>query len=210
MRLYLSSYRLGDEPERLTALLRTPRPAAVVANAVDMLPADLRAEGVAGEVTALAGLGLTAEEVDLRAYFGQAERLAADLERYELVWFRGGNTFVLRAALALSGGDRVLADLVRADTVVWGGYSAGCCVLAPSLRGIEQVDDPGAVLGCYGTEPVWDGLGLVEYAIVPHYRSGHPESAAVELLAARYRTEETAHRTLRDGEAIVVGDGRAR
>jgi dipeptidase E len=77
MRLYLSSYRLGDDPGRLTALLRTPRPAAVVANAVDMLPADLRAEGVASEVAALAGLGLTAEEIDLRAYFGQAERLAA-------------------------------------------------------------------------------------------------------------------------------------
>jgi len=205
MRLYLSSYRLGDDPGRLTALLRTPRPAAVVANAVDMLPADLRAEGVASEVTALAGLGLTAEEIDLRAYFGQAERLAADLARYELVWFRGGNTFVLRAALALSGGDGVLAGLVRDDAVVWGGYSAGCCVLAPSLRGIEQVDDPGAVLGCYGTEPRWDGMGLLEYAVVPHYRSDHPESAAVELLVARYRTEDRPHRTLRDGEAIVAG-----
>lgn len=204
MRLYLSSYRLGDDPGRLTRLLRTERPAAVIANAVDMLPADTRAEGVAGEVAMLGGLGLAAEEIDLRAYFGQAERLAADLARYELVWLRGGNAFVLRAALALSGADRVLAGLVRSDAVVWGGYSAGCCVLAPSLRGIELVDDPGAVLGCYGTEPVWEGMGLVEYTIVPHYRSDHPESAAVELLAVRYRTEGVPHRTLRDGEAIVV------
>ena len=43
MRLFLSSYRLGDHPERLTALLRTGRPAAVVANAVDELPARARA-----------------------------------------------------------------------------------------------------------------------------------------------------------------------
>jgi len=205
MRLFLSSYRLSDDPARLTTLLQTRRPVAVVANAMDMLPEPARAGAVRSEVIALAGLGLEAEEIDLRAYSGAAERLARDLERFELVWFRGGNTFVLRSALALSGADQVLTGLLRRDAIVWGGYSAGCCVLAPDLRGIELVDDPGEVRGCYGTDPMWEGLGLIDYAIVPHFRSEHFESAAVELLAARYRDQGVPHRTLRDGEAIVVG-----
>ncbi|MFF5209060.1 Type 1 glutamine amidotransferase-like domain-containing protein [Streptosporangium sp. NPDC000396] len=87
---------------------------------------------------------------------------------------------------------------------LYAGYSAGCCVLAPSLRGLELVDDPGAVRELYGADPLWDGLGLLEYAIVPHYRSEHPESEAVELVAAHYRTENVRHRTLRDGQAIVI------
>jgi dipeptidase E len=205
MRLFLSSYRLSEDPSRLTALLRTRRPVAIVANAMDMLPEPARAGSVRSEVIALAGLGLEAEELDLRAYFGAPERLARDLGRFELVWVRGGNTFVLRAALALSGADRVLTGLLRRDAVVWGGYSAGCCVLAPGLRGVELVDDPGAVRGCYGTGPMWEGLGLLDYAIVPHFRSEHFESEAVERLAERYRDQGVPHRTLRDGEAIVVG-----
>lgn len=204
MRLFLSSYRLGDDPGRLTALLRTGRPAAIVANAVDELPAAARAGCVLSEVRSLAGLGLTAEEVDLRAYREAPERLAADLERFELIWVRGGNTFVLRAALALSGGDAVLTELLRRDAVVWGGYSAGACVLAPDLRGLDLVDDPGAVRGCYGTEPPWTGLGLIDHAIVPHFGS-ELGGAEVDRLAARYRREGVPHRTLRDGEVIVAG-----
>ena len=204
MRLFLSSYRLGDHPERLTALLRTGRPAAVVANAVDELPARARAGCVVSEVRSLAELGLTAEEIDLRAYFGAPERLAADLGLFELIWVRGGNTFVLRSALALSGGDDVLTGLLRRDAVVWGGYSAGACVLAPGLHGLDLVDDPGAVRACYGTPPRWDGLGLVDHAIVPHYGSEYLGGPAMERLAARYRDEGVPHRTLRDGETLVV------
>ena len=204
MRLFLSSYRLSDDPGRLTALLRTRRPVAIVANATDMFSGPARAGCVHSEVTMLAELGLESEEIDLRAYFGAPERLARDLERFELVWVRGGNTFVLRTALALSGADRVLTGLVRRDSVVWGGYSAGACVLAPDLRGIELVDDPGEVRDCYGTEPMWEGLDLVGYAVVPHFRSEYLGGAEVERLAERYREEGVPHRTLRDGEAIVV------
>lgn len=204
MRLFLSSYRLGDDPGRLTALLRTGRPAAIIANATDELPTAARAGCVLSEVRSLAGLGLAAEEVDLRAYFGAPERLAADLERFELIWVRGGNTFVLRAALALSGADDVLTGLLGRDVAVWGGYSAGACVLAPSLRGLDLLDDPGAVRGCYGTDPLWEGLGLIDHAIVPHFDSEYLGGPKVERLANRYRHEGIPHRALRDGEVIVI------
>src|SRR5690349_22762975 len=108
-----------------------------------------------------------------------------DLAGTGLAWLRGGNVFVLRAALARSGADVVLAGLMAADALVYAGYSAGSCVLSPSLRGLELVDDPAAVTRAYGAPPVWDGLALLTEAFVPHYRSpGHPETAAIERVVA--------------------------
>jgi dipeptidase E len=206
MRMYLSSFRMGDHPERLVELLDAPGPAAVIANAIDGASDEVRREDVERELGALAELGLDAEELDLRDYFDERERLAAELLRYQLVWVRGGNTFMLRHALAASGADEILTGLVAQDALVYGGYSAGCCVLAPSLRGLELVDDPEAVTETHGVPAIWDGLGLIEYAFVPHVDSPeHPETEACSRLAEYYRAKGVAYRTLRDGEAIVVG-----
>ncbi len=208
MRLYLSSWRLGSDPAALLGLLRDAGPArvAVVGNALDAAAPDVRRDGVAREVAALGGLGLRARELDLRDHVGTPDRLEEALDGVAMVWLRGGNVFVLRHALALSGADTVLAARVRAGSLVWAGYSAGACVLAPSLRGLELIDDPAAVRESWRAGPRWSGLGLLPYAIVPHYRSDHPESAAAGAAAAHYRAHGVPHRTLRDGEAVVVDD----
>ena len=206
MRLYLSSFRIGDHPEHLTALIGDDdRPAVVIANAMDDAPADVRRGGVELEVAALAGLGIDATELDLRDYFGRERRLRGDLAGVSLAWLRGGNVFMLRYALRRSGADTVLADLLAADALVCAGYSAGPCVLSPSLHGLELVDDAGAVRRSYGSDPVWDGLGLLKDAFVPHYQSpGHPETAAMNDVVARYRAEGVPYRALRDGQVLLV------
>jgi dipeptidase E len=205
MRMYLSSFRMGDHPERLVELLDDPGPVVVIANAIDGAADDVRREDVERELEALAELGLDAEELDLRDYFGASERLAAQLARYRLVWVRGGNTFMLRHALAASGADELLTGLLAEDALVYGGYSAGCCVLAPSLRGLELVDEPESVTEIYGVPPTWDGLGLIEYAFVPHVNSpDHPETEACGRLAEHYQAIGVEYKTLRDGEALVI------
>ena len=205
MRLYLSSFRMGDHPERLLDLVEAGSPAAVIANAIDDAPQEQRIEGVQRELDALAQLGLAAEELDLRAYFGAADRLTRDLRGYGLVWLRGGNVFLLRYALAASGADAALVELLGRDQVVYAGYSAGPCVLGPSLRGFEDVDEPGAVEAVHREPPVWEGLGVLDYVIVPHVDSpGHPETERCNALADRFRAEGVPHKTLRDGEAIVI------
>ena len=203
MRLYLSSFRMGDHPEHLTGLVGGDgRRKVVIANAMDDAPPDVCRAGV--ELAALADLGLDAAELDLRDYFGQQQRLHRDLAGACLAWLRGGNVFMLRYALSRSGADAVFRELLAADALVYAGYSAGPCVLSPSLRGLELVDDPGAVPRSYGALPVWDGLAVLE-AFVPHYRSpGHPETAAIELVVARYRADGVAHRTLHDGQALLI------
>lgn len=73
--------------------------------------------------------------------------------------------------------------------------------LGPTLQGLELVDDVQAV-----HEPIWDGLGLVKFSIAPHYRSDHPESESIEELVRYFSTESIPHRTLRDGQALVVSE----
>jgi dipeptidase E len=110
-----------------------------------------------------------------------------------------------RYALAESGADALLVDLLRDDALVYGGYSAGPCVLGPSLRGLELVDEPEAVEATYGAKPVWEGLGVLNFAIVPHVDSpDHPETERCNALAEHFRAEGVPHRTLRDGEVLVI------
>ena len=198
MKLYLSSFRLGDHPEHLVALLPRNPSVAVICNAIDAEDPAVRAEKVAEEIRWLTELGLRAEELDLR--------VTADFDGYDGLWVRGGNVFVLRAAMSRSGADRTLPNLIGSEQLVYAGYSAGPCVLAPSLRGLELCDDPTAVDG----DVIWDGLGVLDHAIVPHLDSpGHPETELLAGVAELYERTAVPHLKMRDGQALVV-DGERR
>jgi dipeptidase E len=165
----------------------------------------VRADGVQRELDALEGLGMAASELDLRRFASDPDGLDAALAGCDVVWARGGNVFVLRQALAACGADAALRALLARDGAVYGGYSAGVCILGPSLRGMGMVDDTDAALAHSGGRLCWDGLGVIDYAIVPHCDSpGHPETERCNCLAAHYRAHGVRHRALRDGEAIVV------
>lgn len=172
MRLYLSSFRMGDHPEHLVTLAgQASRNAVVIANAIDDATPDVRHAGVELELTALGALGFDVVELDLRDYFTGQQRLRRDLAGAGVAWLRGGNAFMLRYALYRSGAATAFRDLLAADALVYAGYSAGPCVLSPSLRGLELADDADAVTRIYGAPPVWDGLALLNKAFVPHYQS---------------------------------------
>ena len=118
MRLYLSSFRMGDHPEHLAALVGgNGRKAVVIANALDEAPAEVRRSEVEQELAALADLGFDAVELDLREYFGQEQHLRRDLAGVALAWLRGGNVFMLRFALFRSAGDVVFRDLLAEDAL---------------------------------------------------------------------------------------------
>lgn len=195
MRLYLSSFRIGAHPDRLVALAGNGRRTALVPNALDGLPADARETSLRRDLDDLDAAGLEVTLTDLRE-----PGTVSSLATYDIVWVRGGNVFVLRRVLADTGADTVLRDLVRRDAVVYGGYSAGACVLAPDLSGLRLVDDPAAV-----AEPIMTGLGLLDRPFVPHVRSpGHPETAACDAVSAAYASAKRPHWALRDGEVLLV------
>lgn len=43
------------------------------------------------------------------------------------------------------------------------------------------MDDPSQLADQYQNQVVWDGLGLVDFSIVPHYDSDHTESYLAAL-----------------------------
>ena len=204
MRLYLSSFRNGNKPDELLRLLGGKRRTAVMNNALDFLSADERQNKLVDEMSRLESIGLEPTEVDLREYFGKPEDLRAKLEEFDLVWVRGGNCFVLRRAFKMSGADQIITDLLVNDKIVFGGYSAGIDMLTPSLHGAELVDDVDMVPAGYEPEIVWDCLNLVSYAIAPHYKSDHPESADIDKSVEYLIDNHIPFIALRDGEAIVI------
>lgn len=208
MRLYLSSFRLGNRAEELVALLRGGKRAGVILNAADHKDSEGRAASRDQEFNDLSSLGLEPTELDLRTFFGQPEELREALNSLDMVWVRGGNSFNLRRSLRQSSADEILTELLRRDALVYAGYSAGVAVLTPTLRGIELVDDPHGPAAGQDAEIIWDGLGLVPYSIAPHFESDHPESSAVERLVQYFVENQMPFRAISDGQAIVVDGGR--
>jgi len=207
MRLFLASYRFGNHADRLAELVGEPGPVAVIANACDAWPASWRASAVTSELGPLRRLGHTPTELDLRDYVGRPDDLAAALADFGFVWVRGGNTFVLRAQLARTGGDAALTRLLAADALVYGGYSAGACLLAPTLRGLEAMDDPAEVRPTCGIDTRWDGLGLVDHQLVVHLDSPTDPTGDAGRVAALYRADAVPHWLLTDDGVVVVDGG---
>lgn len=232
MRLYLSSYRVGDRAGSLLALLSggpeklqtfpdkphdpekfSGKRAALIENALDLYSDEAREmhrREVYDPAAELNSLGIASTRLDLRQYFGRTEALADELSHYDLVWVVGGNTFVLRRAMKASGFDDVITGMLDKDEIVYGGFGAGAAVAAPALRGMQMFDDADDVPTGYEAETVWDGLGLIDHSIVPHYRSPHPETAAAERVARHLSGQGLRYRALRDGEVIVWTENRRR
>lgn len=210
MKLYLSSYRLGDRALELAQMVGSGKRIGVVRNALDFSSdVDRLEQGRAREFEDLQRIGLIPENVDLKEYFGAPERLESRIASFDALWVVGGNAFVLRRAMRQSGLDAVLARRSDDPAFVYAGYSAGSCVMGSTLRGIDLVDDPTIVPSGYSDAPVWDGLSFVPFAIAPHYRSPHPESGLIENVIDYFIAHQIPFIALRDGEAYVVPSARA-
>jgi dipeptidase E len=177
-----------------------------VTNAVDGYDdAAYRDASLQRDLEELRGFGLEVIELDLRTYFGRPQELRETLSGFDLIYVRGGNTFVLRRAFRQSGADEIVKEMLASDTVVYAGYSAGVCLLAPSLRGIEFSDDPEEVPEGYEPPIVWDGLGVLPYHVLPHFESEYPGLDQINLSILNSWVEgHIPFIALRDGEAIVI------
>lgn len=206
MELYLSSYGIGYNPAAFKSLVGKNKQAAVILNAQDLATKQERDERVTRGLDEMKNLGFTPEELDLRDYFDKPQLLAVALRKFGLVWIRGGNSFVLRRAMNQSGFDVAVKPLVERDEIVYAGFSAGSCVAAASLRGIDIVDDPKTVPKNYDAAIIWEGLGFIDKTIAPHYRSDHPESELVERSVEYFEKQGIDYIAIHDGEAVLVDD----
>lgn len=201
MKLYLSSMEFGDNPSKLAEMLGENKHAALILNAADFYGDTGRAGYLKHFQEDLSALGVTSEELDLRNYFGKKDELENHLKKFGLLWAAGGNTFILRSAMKESGFDQLLPEILKDNVIVYGGFSAGACVVCPTLRGIELADDPNEIPPGYPATIVWDGIGLVDFHIVPHFQSSFGE---IDEVVSYYEKHKMEFRALRDGEVIII------
>jgi dipeptidase E len=178
---------------------------AIIANAVDLASDKERTIKLQTERNLLTSIGFKTEEIDLRDYFSKEDELRVVLNDFDGIWARGGNVFLLRRAFRQSGLDSILSELLEKDQIAYGGYSAGACILSPTLKGLELVYEPYEVATNYDESVIWDGLSIVPYSIAPHYKSDHPESAEIDKCVSYFEKHKMLVKPLRDGEVIVIG-----
>lgn len=202
MKFYLSSYKIGKETDKLKELARGKK-IGFIPNSLDYVEPKARQESNEKNMKDLSDLGIDVEMLDLKDYFGKKEELKKKIDNLGGVWIRGGNTFVLRQAMKLSGFDEIIKNIKRKD-FLYGGYSAGICILAPNLKALQQVDKPDIMPYEESKEVILDGLGILDYIILPHYKSDHPESADIDKEVEFCKKNNIPFKTLRDGEVIII------
>ena len=92
MRLYLSSYGLGNARQQLVALMGGAGRVAIIENALDLYSCEQRLKHrsqIYDPYEEFANLGAEAIEFDLRLYQEQCDKLYAALVTFNLIWVLG-------------------------------------------------------------------------------------------------------------------------
>ena len=123
MRFYLSSsyLHIGDKAKELPKLMPDNKKIGYIPNACDYTRIDMkrRNDVNAQDMADLGDLGLWAEMLDLKEYFGRTDALRKKLQSIGGVFVRGGNTFILLQAMHLSGFDILFKELLARDDFVY-------------------------------------------------------------------------------------------
>lgn len=212
MKLYLSSYMLGDHSHKLLEMAGgSGARMAIITNALDAIPLEAQLDYARNKSDVLIYClenGFDPSFIDLRRYFGRPDDLALILGRYSVIFAVGGNSFLLRRAMRDSGFDTIITGLLKRG-IVYAGWSAGACVAGDRLEAIALMDEPDAKAPGYLTTDVLEtGLGLIPKTIIPHYESDHPEGPAALEAVSWARSRGIEHIALRDGEVIVLENQR--
>ncbi|MDP9249089.1 MAG: peptidase E [bacterium] len=205
MKFYLSSYELGNETAKLKELVPKGK-IGYIPNARDFTGADpeRKAKRNENDMNSLRALGFEVELIDLRNYFKKKEELKQKLEELRAIFISGGNVFVLRQAMKLSDLDEILKEFKDKENFLYAGYSAAGCVLFHDLKAYPIVDDSTDTPYEELKEVIWEGLGLVDFAFMPHWDSDHPESEGVQQEIEFCKQNNIPYKAIRDGEVIII------
>lgn len=205
MKLYLSSYKLGNDTSYLKDWIKeNDNKILMISNSRDYKVFDEEEKDkLKYNVKILEDVGFKVTLLDLRNYFYDNEKLVDDIKNYNAIYVRGGNVFVLRKAMGLSGFDKYLIDNRENDNILYIGESAGTCVLGKTLRGLDILDEP---VNVYNNDLVtYEGIGLLDFIPVPHYKSEYVGVKMVDDTVKYMEKNNIKYKTIKDGEVIILG-----
>lgn len=202
MQFYLSSFNIGNRGNKLKELIKNKK-ICYIPNAIDNLPDERIKYHIANNIKSLKLLGLEPEVLDLKRYFGKPHELEYILDDVQAVWINGGNTFVLRQAMKLSGFDSYIQKHLHTD-FVYAGFSAALCILYKDMKALQIVDEPYVYPYEEIKDTIWEGLEIVDYMLLPHYDSDHYESDDIAKEVEYCKNNNVPYKTLKDGEVIII------
>lgn len=205
MLLYLSSQKFGNNISVLKEwILKHNNKILLIFNALDAKSKEKIDNNVQEDIKLLEEIGFDVEVVDLRGYFGYAEKLKNDFIKYNAYCIMGGNVFILRQAMKYSGLDIFLQDVSHNKDYLYIGYSAGSCVLSNDLKLLDMVDEP---INFYGNNnAIYEGLGLIDYIFIPHYKSNYHKSHLIDEIVQVCEKENIKFKAVKDGEVIIISN----
>lgn len=206
MKLYLSSYKLGNQSDELKKWIQSSKnnKIALIDNSKDAyLDEKRKITGIENNTKDLEELGFEVILLDLKKYFGKKELLKSDLQDIYAFYVTGGNTFVLRKAMKLSGFDELLLEYSNNKDYLYAGYSAGICCLCKDMSALSIMDEPFVDPYNTGLPPIYNGIGFIEELIIPHYDSCHKESELASETVKYCKKFKINYQTIRDGEVLI-------
>ena len=146
-------------------------------------------------------LGIVVDELDVST--SSPETISNTLQKNDMIYVSGGNTFYLLQELKRSGADQVLIDEVN-NGKLYIGESAGAIVVAPDITYSAIMDhkEKAPELRDYS------GLHLVDFYVVPHCGNWEMGKAAENIAAAYADSLELM--CINDRQAIFVEGENAR
>ena len=127
---------------------------------------------------AFENLGLNVEVLDVSS--APKDLIRRTLQRCDLIYVSGGNTFYLLQELEKSGAKTIIREQVKGGKP-YIGESAGSVIMAPNISYVKDVDDEKAAPQLKSFE----GLGLVDFYPLPHYKS-FPFEEVTEKMLVKY------------------------
>lgn len=205
MLLYLSSNKFGQNTEFLQDWIKKHNnKLLLIINALDTKDEAKIKNIIQEDVALLEEIGFEVKIIDLKYYFNKAEELKNDFSNYNTYCVVGGNVFILRQAMKLSGLDEFLKSLSSNDNYLYIGYSAGSCVLANDLRILDRVDEPIAFYD--SNNVIYEGLGLIDFIFIPHYKSNYHKVHLIDEIVQVCEKDNIKFKAVKDGEVIIYNN----
>lgn len=146
-------------------------------------------------------LGLIVDELEISS--ATYEMIVSKLEKNDLIYVTGGNTFFLLQELKRTGADKILVKEIEKGKL-YIGESAGAILAAPDIGYSAKMD-------CVEKAPdlrEYSGLNLIDFYVVPHYKNWEMGKAAEEIINTYSDVLEL--KIIGDNQAILIEDDKVK
>lgn len=146
-------------------------------------------------------LGLTVDELDISS--ASYETAKSKLEKNDIIYVAGGNTFYLLQELKRTGADKLLADEINKGKF-YIGESAGAILTAPDISYSAEMDNVEKAPDLKD----YSGLNVVDFYVVPHYKNWEMGKAA-QIIIDKY-SESLVLKVINDKQAIFIDNDKVK